>query len=46
MEGVRLAILSNLRRAQRVFPELKEFIRKAAASQPSANVRGSGRALP
>jgi hypothetical protein len=38
-EGVRLAILSNLGRARRAFPELKEFIRKAAASDPSPHVR-------
>jgi HEAT repeat protein len=45
-ESVRLAILSNLGRARRAFPELNEFIRKAAAGDASPHIRRSESTLP
>jgi HEAT repeat protein len=45
VDGIRLAILSNLGRARRAFPELQEFIRKAAASDGSTNVRKAAASL-
>ena len=45
VEAVRLAILSNLGRAQGAFPELRELIQRAAARDPSPNVRKVAAAL-
>jgi hypothetical protein len=38
-EGVRLAILSNLGRAETAFPRLRDWIQGTAAHDPSPNVR-------
>ena len=45
VESVRLAILSNLGRAQETFPALKALIRNAAAHDPSPNIRKAAAAL-
>jgi HEAT repeat protein len=44
-ESVRLAILSNLGRAQEAFPALKAVLRNAAAHDPSPNVRKAAASL-
>jgi hypothetical protein len=44
-EGVWLALRSNLGHALEAFPELQPFIRQAAASDPSPEVRGAAGTL-
>jgi hypothetical protein len=45
VEGVRLAILANLGRAQAEFPEIRKLIQTAAAQDASANVRKAAASL-